>query len=443
MGESSSSNGSFRLLGVFLSFVVIIPSLEAYIAEYDDYWRERELQAKENIDKAYHPRPEEVTSHYNEHAARLLMELNSTRRDLRGQKKSGPCEATNPIDKCWRCDPNWEKNRKRLADCALGFARGTTGGKDGEFYVVTDCSDDVVDPKPGTLRHAVTQTRPLWITFAHSMVIKLKEELIITNNKTIDGRGVNVHIAYGAGLTIQFVRNIIVHNLHIHDMIKTHGGIIKDGENHLGLRTESDGDGISLFGATNVWLDHLSMYRCADGLIDAVQASTAITISNCHFTDHNDVLLFGASDSYGEDEKMQITVALNHFGKGLVERMPRCRFGFIHVVNNDYTHWVMYAIGGSSHPTIISQGNRYSASSQRATLEVTKREISPPEVWKSWDWISEGDAFVNGAFFTPSGDPKASKKFGGDKMLPYQPGENAPFLTMFAGVLDCTPGQPC
>ncbi|KAE8682984.1 putative pectate lyase P59 [Hibiscus syriacus] len=208
------------------------------------------MQAKQNLDKAYHPHPEEVTNHYNEHAARILMELNSTRRDLRGQKKHGPCEATNPIDQCWRCDPNWEKNRKRLADCVLGFALGTTGGKDGEFYVVTDESDDVLDPKPGTLRHAVIQIRPLWITFSHSMVVKLKEELIMTNNKTIDGRGANVHIAFGAGLTIQYVRNIIVHNIHIHDIVSTHGGMIKDSENHLGLRTESDGDGISIFGAT-------------------------------------------------------------------------------------------------------------------------------------------------------------------------------------------------
>ncbi|KAE8682983.1 hypothetical protein F3Y22_tig00111221pilonHSYRG00029 [Hibiscus syriacus] len=57
--------------------------------------------------------------------------------------------------------------------------------------------------------------------------------------------------------------------------------------------------------------------------------------------------------------------------------------------------------------------------------------------------VSEGDAFVNGAFFIPSGDPNASKKFGGNKMLPYQPGEKAPFLTKFAGSLDCTPGKPC
>ncbi|KAG8473285.1 hypothetical protein CXB51_035199 [Gossypium anomalum] len=425
-----------------LSFFALIPTLRAHIAEYDEYWKARELEAIENLNKAYHPNPEEVVRHYNDHFARTMLEYNSTRRALKGKKK-GPCEITNPVDSCWRCDPNWVKNRKRLADCAPGFARGTTGGKDGKFYVVTDPSDDIANPKPGTLRHAVTQLRPLWITFKKSMIIKLEQELIVTSDKTIDARGANVHICYGAGITIQFSRNVIIHGLHIHHIKPATGGIIRDAENHLGLRTASDGDGISLFGATNIWLDHLSLYDSSDGLIDVIQGSTAITISNCHFTDHNEVLLFGASDTYVADEKMQITVALNRFGKGLVDRMPRCRLGFFHVVNNDYTHWFMYAIGGSSHPTIISQGNRYIASSIYVTKQVTSRGYLSPEQWKNWNWVSQGDHFVNGAYFTLSGDPNASKLFDADKMMSFQPGRLVPRLTRYAGTLHCRIGRPC
>ncbi|GMI74414.1 hypothetical protein like AT1G14420 [Hibiscus trionum] len=441
MADSTKLSFSFR----FLSFFLIIQTLQAHIAEYDDYLRERELLAKQNLENAYHPNPEEVVQHYNEHAARSLMGLNSTRRSMKGKNQSsGPCEAPNPIDQCWRCDQDWKEDRTKLADCALGFGRGTTGGKDGEKYVVTDSSDDILDPKPGTLRYAVIQTRPLWITFKHSMVITPDQELLImTNDKTIDGRGVRVHIAYGAGVTIQFAKNIIIHNLRIHDTFPCDGGSIKDGEGHVGIRTKSDGDGISVFGSTNVWLDHLSMFRCGDGLIDVIQASTAVTISNCHFTDHNDVMLFGAHDNYDLDEKMQITVALNHFGKGLVQRMPRCRFGFTHVVNNDYTNWLMYAIGGSSHPTIISQGNHYSASSERVNKEVTKRDYASQDEWKNWNWRSEGDLFTNGAFFVESGSASASKKFGADKMIAYKPGQKTPLLTKNAGALNCIAGKPC
>ncbi|KAJ0785938.1 putative pectate lyase [Helianthus annuus] len=62
-------------------------------------------------------------------------------------------------------------------------------------------------------------------------------------------------------------------------------------------------------------------------------------------------MLLGHSDSYMRDKVMQVTVAYNHFGEGLVQRMPRCRHGYFHVVNNDYTHWEMYAIGWSANPT--------------------------------------------------------------------------------------------
>ena len=72
-------------------------------------------------------------------------------------------------------------------------------------------------------------------------------------------------------------------------------------------------------------------------------------------------MLLGAQNDNHSDKKMQVTVAFNHFGKGLVQRMPRIRWGFVHVVNNDYTHWELYAIGGSQSPTILSHGNRFIA----------------------------------------------------------------------------------
>ncbi|KAL0450591.1 UNVERIFIED_CONTAM: putative pectate lyase 3 [Sesamum latifolium] len=292
-----------------------------------------------------------------------------------GKKYLGPCVATNPIDRCWRCNPNWALNRQKYADCAQGFGAAATGGKFGPLYVVRDPSDnDMMNPKPGTLRHAVIQPGPLWIIFAHSMNIKLNQELIMTSEKTIDGRGALIQITGGAGLTIQFVHNIIITNLKITNIVPSPGGTIRDSVNHYGFRTGSDGDAINIFGSHNIWIDHLSMSGGADGLIDAVMGATAITISNCHFVRHDKVLLFGGRDMDEIDSKMQITLAFNHFGKHLVQRMPRCRRGFFHLVNNDYTHWLMYAIGGSHHATIISQGNRYIAPPLPDKRQVTHRE---------------------------------------------------------------------
>lgn len=123
------------------------------------------------------------------------------------------------------------------------------------------------------------------------MAIKLRQELMITSDKTIDGRGASVHIAKGAGLTIQFVHNVIIHNIRIHHIISTSGGMIRDTVNHIGIRTVSDGDGISIFGSNHIWIDHCTLSQCTDGLIDAIMASTAITISNRKLNHHNDVML--------------------------------------------------------------------------------------------------------------------------------------------------------
>lgn len=200
------------------------------------------------------------------------------------------CGKGNPIDDCWRCDRHWHKNRKRLADCGIGFGRNAIGGRNGRFYVVTDSSDhDVVNPRPGTLRHAVIQTEPLWIIFKSSMMIHLKQELIMNSFKTIDGRGVDVHIAHGACITAQFVTNIIIHGIHIHNCKPTGNAMVRSSPSHYGWRTIADGDGVSIFGSSHIWVDHCTLSNCADGLIDAIMGSTAITISNNYFTRHNEV----------------------------------------------------------------------------------------------------------------------------------------------------------
>ncbi|KAG4921807.1 hypothetical protein AAZX31_18G159100 [Glycine max] len=353
------------------------------------------------------------------------------------------CGSGNPIDDCWRCDKRWYARRKRLANCGIGFGRNAIGGRDGRYYVVSDPGDDdPVNPKPGTLRHAVIQDRPLWIVFKRDMVITLKQELIMNSFKTIDGRGVNVHIAYGACITIQFVTNVIIHGLHIHDCKVTGNAMVRSSPSHYGWRTLADGDGISIFGSSHIWIDHNSLSNCADGLVDAVMGSTAITISNNYFTHHNEVMLLGHSDSYVRDKQMQVTIAYNHFGEGLIQRMPRCRHGYFHVVNNDYTHWVMYAIGGSANPTINSQGNRYLAPLNPFAKEVTKRVDTGSSVWKSWNWRSEGDLLLNGAFFTSSG-AGAAASYARASSLGAKSSSLVGTITSGAGVLNCRRGAMC
>jgi len=201
----------------------------------------------------------------------------------------------NTIDSCWRTNSNWASNRQSLADCAIGFGKDAIGGKYGEIYEVTDPSDDPINPKQGTLRYGVIQAEPLWITFANDMVIKLKNELILNSYKTIDGRGAKVEIGNGPCITIQGVSHVIVHGISIHDCKPSNPGMVRSSIEHVGYRQGSDGDGISVFASSNIWIDHCFLARCTDGLTDVTHASTLVTISNNYFTQHDKVSKYNHS----------------------------------------------------------------------------------------------------------------------------------------------------
>ncbi|KAF5467032.1 hypothetical protein F2P56_016900 [Juglans regia] len=380
-----------------------------------------------------HPDPEAVVQEVQRRVNASLSQRQML--SLQAKDQISPCLTGNPIDDCWRCDADWQNNRQRLADCAIGFGHNALGGKGGQFYVVTDSSDsDPANPVPGTLRHAVIQEEPLWIVFAADMGIKLKHELIVNSYKTIDGRGVIVHIVGNGCITLQYVSNVIIHNVHIHHCKPSGNANIRSSPTHAGWRGRSDGDGISIFSARQIWIDHCSLSYCTDGLIDAIMGSTGITISNSYFSHHDEVMLLGHNDRYALDSGMQVTIAFNHFGEALVQRMPRCRRGYIHVVNNDFTQWEMYAIGGSANPTINSQGNRYTAPGDPNAKEVTKRVETDESEWTDWNWRTEGDIMVNGAFFVPSG-AGASVQYAKASSVEPKAAGLIDQLTMNAGVL--------
>ncbi|XP_039164387.1 probable pectate lyase 5 isoform X1 [Eucalyptus grandis] len=377
-----------------------------------------------------HPDPQAVVHDVNRRVNESV-----TRRQLLVVQVRDQCLTGNPIDDCWRCDPNWELNREHLADCAIGFGREALGGRGGNVYVVTDPSDpDPENPPPGTLRYGVVQAGPLWIIFSGNMVIKLRYELLISSFKTIDGRGANVHITGLGCLIIYDVTNIIIHNVHIHHCKPSGNAKIRISPTQVTERGRSDGDGISVLASSKIWIDHCFLSYCTDGLIDVTEGSTAVTLSNNMFAHHDKVMLLGHSDDFTADSGMQVTVAFNHFGDDLKERMPRCRFGYFHVVNNDYTQWGMYAVGGSSHPTINSQGNRYLAPQDNNNKEVTKRMDTDESEWRKWNWRSEGDLMVNGAFFVTSGADMSPQYAEASSMSPLS-ASYIDQLTATAGVL--------
>lgn len=141
-----------------------------------------------------------------------------------------------------------------------------------------------------------------------------------------------------------------------------------------GGRWNAEYDAISVENAENVWIDHNSFsdgvrpdrlspgvwtttitYNARtyqvfneatqkvqhhDGLVDVTLGGTAVTVSYNHFHDHDKGHLLGGSDvaepvsGYGPGK---INVSFHHnFWENTVQRMPRVRFGQVHVYNNFY-----------------------------------------------------------------------------------------------------------
>jgi len=75
------------------------------------------------------------------------------------------------------------------------------------------------------------------------------------------------------------------------------------------------------------------------------------------------------------------------------------------------------------------------------TVQVTKRLDTKGNEWMEWNWRSEKDLLVNGAFFTPSGEGAS-----GDSQtlsLPAKPASMVDAITASAGALSCRRGKPC
>ncbi|XP_019437563.1 PREDICTED: probable pectate lyase 9 [Lupinus angustifolius] len=249
----------------------------------------------------------------------------------------------NVIDKCWRSDPEWRKHRPQLARCSMGYAGKMTNniGEGLIHYKVTDPSDDPINPKYGTLRYGASVIQgKVWITFQRDMVIRLVRPLLVSSFTTIDGRGVDVHIAHNACLMIFKATDIIIHGLRIHHCKPQAPGMVMGPNGKVMPLGKVDGDAIRLVTASKIWIDHNTLYNCQDGLLDVTRGSTDVTVSNNWFRFQDKVMLLGHDDGYIRDQNMKVTVVYNHFGPNCNQRMPRIRHGYAHVANNLYLGWL-------------------------------------------------------------------------------------------------------
>ncbi len=233
-----------------------------------------------------------------------------------------------------------------------GYGRAATGGLGGKFVVVTSNADS----GPGTLRDFVEHARgPLWVTFASDMAIDLYTQMEVQSNITVDGRGHAVTLR-DWGLTLSRTHNIII----------THIAI--DG------RFRQESQAVNIVAAHDVWLDHLTLSRSQDRLINVKWGSTDVTLSWIRFEDHNRVMLFNNLVSknlfefYDRDSQLRVTLHHSYF-VNTIQRNPRAQMGTSHIYNNLLEDWDFYGMSFSLEHHSLIEGNIFSNRTNRPCSE--------------------------------------------------------------------------
>ena len=141
-------------------------------------------------------------------------------------------------------------------------------------------------------------------------------------------------------------------------------------------------DSVSLRDTNNVWVDHSTfedrasadskqpdyfgvLYQVHDGALDITNASDLVTVSWNRFRNHDKVMLIGSSDSAAADRgKLRVTLHHNHFER-VGQRVPRVRFGKVHLYNNYYdvrnTPNYQYSWGVGIESAIYAEENLFLA----------------------------------------------------------------------------------
>ena len=185
--------------------------------------------------------------------------------------------------------------------------------------------------------------------------------LQVNSNKTLVGIGNNATINGGVrirGYADEPVQNVIVRNLRVN-----------------GLTTGVDNDAMQIYFAHHVWIGHSEIWDGPDGNLDMSHAVNWVTVSWTKFrytpsyqrpsgetADHRFSSLLGHSDDNSSEDNGRLKVTFHHnwWAERVIERMPRVRFGQVHVFNNYYSSTGNnYCVRAGTNAHLLVEGNYF------------------------------------------------------------------------------------
>ena len=210
---------------------------------------------------------------------------------------------------------------------------------------------------------------------------KNQSNIMIPSNTTIIGIADNAGFKNGT-LYLKGVSNIVIRNLKVWDSLDYFPPWYQNSENNF----NADMDCITVEGSTYVWIDHCTLGDTAhvydtvstpagelswvnyDALCDITKGSNYVTVSNCQFLNDDKVGLVGSTDNgttYGDTDKLKVTFHHNYYNN-VGQRLPRVRFGQVHVYNNNYDNVSSCCVVVGKSAQIYVENHYFSANAGKA-----------------------------------------------------------------------------
>ncbi len=265
----------------------------------------------------------------------------------------------------------------------IGWGAGVTGGEDLNQVTVTTL-EELTTALTGTDKKTIIVDGT--ITFTGSVTIDgVQNKSIYGKPGAILQNPTHTNVVANTGiLYLKNCSNIIIRNL----TFKGAGAYDVDGNDNLTLQN-----------CSNIWVDHCDFQDGVDGNFDCKSGSDNICVSWCRFrylkepypydggesghtNDHRFTNLWGSGDTASGDENHLNTTFVNcWWDEGCKQRMPRVRFGKIHLLNCLYSSSVAdYCVGGGYKSNVYIEKCAFTGSGEPWRNFATGKNKEDPSI---------------------------------------------------------------
>ncbi|KAB8194031.1 hypothetical protein FH608_017720 [Nonomuraea phyllanthi] len=281
------------------------------------------------------------------------------------------------------------------SDSADGFAATsgnglstTTGGAGGATVTVSNYADLV--------RYA-TASAPYVIRVNGAITVTpYGTEIRVASNKTIVGVGTSGHIVNGGFFLGSGVSNVIIRNLTIRDT-----RMADDDPDDK----EYDYDGIQMDTAHHVWIDHNTITRMNDGLIDSRKDTSYLTVSWNVLSENNKAFGIGWTDNV----TARMTIHHNWIHDTNQRNPSTDNVAYAHLYNNYLQNVASYGNYSRGATKMVIENSYYDHVKDPYYPDPTAqlRQSGSICVSCTGKQSTSGSAFTPGSFYVYTLDPAA------------------------------------